>query len=408
MSPGVFAGDSFVNWTVSIAVDKPFSPPQVEGCVLRLKHVSLDVLSREDQAVIEEELRLEAEARKEGINAPMPKHIQEFIKAKEEFKTNILNLKVVEKANGCALQVCIYDDEIKKRRKFVLGTYSNAPEGVDEQSLNLFFDEEQISNLTLEAKGRSFLNKKYCAVIVHGEVYAKDGQNMTLSELRNRAKKLEENEHKIKIEAVKQMLKESGAPTPRQRSEQELEERRKRKREEDQKKEEDCMEDHSEAREFVRQGVKILNIFVGHGRKAQRGDRVTVAYKGKLDPDKNHAFDKTSLRNPYSFRVGSRKVIKGINIGVEGMTLHAKRELIIPPEKGFGATGIPEKVPPNATLFYDLELVGLIPKKKVDKEIVEQNQLTQKGKLDKMRKQQKEFSTDFTVGGSAPKKMKQQ
>jgi FKBP-type peptidyl-prolyl cis-trans isomerase len=48
---------------------------------------------------------------------------------------------------------------------------------------------------------------------------------------------------------------------------------------------------------WVESGVQITNIFVQHGRKAQRGDRVTIAYKRKLDTNKNHAFDKTSLHN---------------------------------------------------------------------------------------------------------------
>jgi FKBP-type peptidyl-prolyl cis-trans isomerase len=383
-----------VFWSAVVTPELPFSPPPAPGCRLHLTQITLYVLNNEEKQMIEQQ-RLE-EKKKEGEIAPMPKHIEEFVKAKEEYKQNILNLKQVEKYDGVCFQVCIYDEAIKKRRKFVLGTFATNTRS--QQKLDHFFDDEQISNLTFECKGRPHLNKKYCRIYLAGVVEAANF-DMKYTELVKAAERLKENVHRKKMEQVKQRLLEQGEEMPWLK--------KKEHKKEEEEEEENVMEDHTQPKEFMRQGVKIINIFVGHGRRVQKGDRVTIAYKGKLDPDKNHAFDKTSLRNPYTFRVGSRKVIKGINIGVEGMTLHGKRELVIPPNRGFGATGIPEKVPPNATLYYDIELVGLVPKKKADKEIVEANQQLQLAEAEKKKRQRKQLSSVFVHEEPSKKKKKQ-
>jgi FKBP-type peptidyl-prolyl cis-trans isomerase len=360
--------------------------------------LTLNVLGKEEQERIDKQQNEQKLKKKVGETAPMPKHIEEFVKAKEEFKTNILNLKQVEKPHGSCLQACIYDDEIHKRRKFILGTL--ALNGMTTVKLDHFFDEEQISNLTFECKGRPQLNKKHVSIYISGTVESAD-INMKYDELVAKAKQLKTNEHRKKLEQIKQEMQAKGEQKPWEKPKE-----IKTTQNEEEEEEENVMEDHTEAKEFIRQGVQIVNIFVGHGRRVQRGDRVTIAYKGKLDPAKNHAFDKTSLRNPYSFRVGSRKVIKGINIGVEGMTLHGKRELIIPPNKGFGSTGIPEKVPPNATLYYDMELVGLVPKKKAEKEIIEENQKLQLMETKRKKRMHKQLSSEFVHDEGPAKKKK--
>lgn len=99
--------------------------------------------------------------------------------------------------------------------------------------------------------------------------------------------------------------------------------------------------------------------------RVQEGDIVWVHYRGTLEDGTE--FD-TSLRvrpgstrtpDPFRFRVGRDRVIQGWNDGLIGMQLGDKRRLIIPPALGYGEAGAPPTIPPNATLIFDVELVGL-------------------------------------------------
>jgi FKBP-type peptidyl-prolyl cis-trans isomerase len=248
-----------------------------------------------------------------------------------------------------------------------------------ESKFNLFFDTEQINNLTFELKGRPELDKSKCKVHLVGQFFVPKN---ALANGKTKVKKL--IHHNFHEEKVKRLLKEldpESAPWKIQ-----MMERNKKAREKQKEEENANIEDHTEPRQFVKKGVEIFNILVGHGRRAQIGDRVTIAYKGRLNPDASKCFDKTSLRHPFTFRLGSKKMIKGINIGVEGMTLHGKRELIIPPNRAFGTQGIEGKVPPNATVYYDVELVDLIPKKTAEAQRVKEQQQRQREENIKKRK----------------------
>ena len=103
----------------------------------------------------------------------------------------------------------------------------------------------------------------------------------------------------------------------------------------------------------------------GSGNEAAAGRRVTVHYTGWLY-DANKAdkkgtkFDSSRDRNqPFDFELGAGMVIQGWDEGVEGMQVGGHRRLVIPPEKGYGAHGAGGIIPPNATLVFDVELVGI-------------------------------------------------
>ena len=106
--------------------------------------------------------------------------------------------------------------------------------------------------------------------------------------------------------------------------------------------------------------LKITDIVVGAGTVAANGDTVTVNYTGTLD--NGTVFD-SSLnpgRTPFSFLLGAGQVIKGWDLGVLGMRIGGKRELVIPPSLGYGAAGTPGgPIPPNATLHFTVELLGV-------------------------------------------------
>ena len=85
---------------------------------------------------------------------------------------------------------------------------------------------------------------------------------------------------------------------------------------------------------------------------------VLMQYTGKLTD--GTVFDSSIPRGePFSFRLGAGQVIKGWDVGILGMKVGGKRTLTIPPEMGYGADGFPGVIPPNATLIFDVELVGI-------------------------------------------------
>jgi FK506-binding nuclear protein len=79
-------------------------------------------------------------------------------------------------------------------------------------------------------------------------------------------------------------------------------------------------------------------------------------YVGRLKTN-NKIFD--SSKRPFAFRLGRGEVIKGWDIGCTGMKVGGKRTLTIPPEKGYGRSGAPPAIPPNATLVFDISLVSI-------------------------------------------------
>lgn len=107
--------------------------------------------------------------------------------------------------------------------------------------------------------------------------------------------------------------------------------------------------------------VKITDITTGEGPEVTAGDFVKVNYTGWLDKDgqKGEQFDSTYDRNePFSFKVGGGMVIKGLDRGVLGMKVGGKRDLVVPPELGYGERGS-NNIPENATLHYEIEVVAL-------------------------------------------------
>ncbi len=105
-------------------------------------------------------------------------------------------------------------------------------------------------------------------------------------------------------------------------------------------------------------GLQYADLVVGKGREAHAGETATVHYTGTLvDGTK---FDSSKDRNqPFSFRLGAGRVIKGWDEGVEGMKIGGARKLVIPPQLGCGARGAGARIPPNATLIFQVELLDL-------------------------------------------------
>jgi FKBP-type peptidyl-prolyl cis-trans isomerase len=104
-------------------------------------------------------------------------------------------------------------------------------------------------------------------------------------------------------------------------------------------------------------GLQYWDIKVGTGRTADRGATVKVHYTGWLTNGKK--FDSSVGKPPFQFRIGAHQVIKGWEEGVSGMKVGGKRQLRIPPDLAYGKEGYPGAIPPNATLIFDIQLLGV-------------------------------------------------
>ena len=103
----------------------------------------------------------------------------------------------------------------------------------------------------------------------------------------------------------------------------------------------------------------IEDIVIGNGVEAKSSDNVTVDYTGKLMDGSIFDSSKNPNREPFSFTVGIGVVIKGWDDGVPGMKVGGTRRLTIPPSMGYGSQGAGNVIPPNATLIFDIELLGI-------------------------------------------------
>lgn len=104
---------------------------------------------------------------------------------------------------------------------------------------------------------------------------------------------------------------------------------------------------------------------LGKGEQAKAGREVAVHYTGWLyeasaKDNKGKKFDSSLDRGePIEFPLGAGMVIDGWEQGIEGMKVGGQRTLVIPPHLGYGARGAPGAIPPNATLIFDVELMGV-------------------------------------------------
>lgn len=105
-------------------------------------------------------------------------------------------------------------------------------------------------------------------------------------------------------------------------------------------------------------GLEAEILTKAEGQAIQKGQLAKVHYTGWLTDGTK--FDSSKDRNePFEFRVGDRQVIRGWDLGVEGMKVGEKRKLTIASDLGYGDTGAGNVIPPGATLVFEVELLGI-------------------------------------------------
>ena len=108
----------------------------------------------------------------------------------------------------------------------------------------------------------------------------------------------------------------------------------------------------------TQEGVYYLDVAPGTGQVAMAPRRVTVHYTGWL-PDGTKFDSSRDGNQPFTFTIGAGEVIRGWDVGVNGMRVGGRRTLVIPAELGYGADGSPPDIPPNSVLVFEVELVSM-------------------------------------------------
>lgn len=104
--------------------------------------------------------------------------------------------------------------------------------------------------------------------------------------------------------------------------------------------------------------LHVETLTAGTGRTPKSGETVSVHYTGKFLDGK--VFDSSVPRNePFTFVLGARQVIAGWDIGVAKLKIGEKAKFTIPPHLAYGEQGYPGAIPPNATLIFEVELLGI-------------------------------------------------
>lgn len=106
------------------------------------------------------------------------------------------------------------------------------------------------------------------------------------------------------------------------------------------------------------ENLKIEDITVGTGAEVKAGDTISINYLGTLEDGTK--FDSSYDRGqPFETQIGVGQLIQGWDLGIPGMKVGGKRKLTIPPELGYGERGAGDVIPPNSTLVFEVELMGI-------------------------------------------------
>lgn len=108
-------------------------------------------------------------------------------------------------------------------------------------------------------------------------------------------------------------------------------------------------------------GLEIEDLVVGTGAQPSKGDGVEAHYTGWLGGFEQKQFDSSQRRGPLRFTVGVGQVIKGWDEAILSMKEGGRRRIVVPPNLGYGSRGAGRVIPPNSTLYFEIELLRVFP-----------------------------------------------
>ncbi|MGA2231977.1 MAG: FKBP-type peptidyl-prolyl cis-trans isomerase [Tepidisphaeraceae bacterium] len=112
---------------------------------------------------------------------------------------------------------------------------------------------------------------------------------------------------------------------------------------------------------ITKSGLTIVEVKDGTGVPSKPGDEVTVNYRGRLYYGGDEFANSYNTGDPWALKLGNGDAIAGFDEAATGMRVGAKREVVIPPNLAYGADGRGDKIPPNSTLVFDLEMMHITP-----------------------------------------------
>ena len=158
-----------------------------------------------------------------------------------------------------------------------------------------------------------------------------------------------------KKQAQKEQPKKQEKPTPKKEEKPTPKKEEKPTPKKDEKPTPKKEEVKKENKKTLPSGLVIEDSIVGQGPRAKNGKRVAVRYIGKLMNGK--VFDSNTKGAPFTFKLGKGDVIKGWDIGIQGMNVGGSRKLTIPANLAYGSRGAPPDIPANATLQFEVKLL---------------------------------------------------
>ncbi|XP_075979299.1 FK506-binding protein 39kD [Anticarsia gemmatalis] len=175
---------------------------------------------------------------------------------------------------------------------------------------------------------------------------AVDMSKLSKSQKRRLKKKLQQQNKQPQVNGVDKPKKEE----PQQKAE--------KKKPEAKKEAQDAQPAEKKEKKQLSGGVAIEDLKVGSGAVAKPGKVVMVYYEGRLKSN-NKMFDNCVKGPGFKFRLGSKEVISGWDVGIAGMKVGGKRKIVCPPAMAYGAKGSPPVIPPNSTLVFEVELKNI-------------------------------------------------
>lgn len=186
---------------------------------------------------------------------------------------------------------------------------------------------------------------------------SKDEEKVDMSKLSKSQKR--RLKKKLQQQAKQQQPQVNGIDKTKKNKEENQQEKKLDKKKPEAKKEaQDGQATEKKKKETLSGGVMIEDTKVGNGPVAKPGKVVMVYYEGRLKQN-NKVFDSCTKGPGFKFRLGSKEVIQGWDIGISGMKVGGKRKIVCPPAMAYGAKGSQPAVPPNSTLVFEVELKNI-------------------------------------------------